>query len=41
MGEPKKGQSSRVLLYWMTLMSWLRGASIRGGTSASIKGDSY
>lgn len=39
-GEPKKGQSSRVLLFWITLMSWLRGPSIRGGTSANSKNHS-
>lgn len=34
MGDPKNGQSSRVRLYRITLMSWFRGDSIRGGTSA-------
>lgn len=34
MGDPKKGQSSRVRLYRITRMSWFRGDSIRGGTSA-------
>ena len=34
MGDPKKGQSRRVRLYRITLMSWFRGDSIRGGTSA-------
>lgn len=33
MGDPKNGQSSRVRLYRITLMSWFRGDSIRGGTS--------
>ena len=35
MGDPKNGQSSRVRLYRITLMSWFRGDSIRGGTSAT------
>lgn len=34
MGDPKKGQSSRVRLYRITRMSWFRGDIMRGGTSA-------
>lgn len=34
-GEPKKGQSRKVWLFWMTLISWFLGPSILGGIAAS------
>lgn len=37
MGEPKNGQSRRVRLYRITLISWFRGARIRGGTSGTTR----